>query len=75
MATTVPCTQTYSYESVIEGHDHVFKSFWSPFVGEIVAVKQEKSNRHDHFAVAMIWRQSRAAAVTMTVKRVYIMCG
>ena len=68
MATTVPCaveTQTtYSFESVIRGH-HVFKSIWSPFVGETLAVKQEKGNRHDRFAVAVIRRQSRPAVTTI----------
>ena len=24
---------------------------WSPFVGETLAVKQEKGNRHDRFAI------------------------
>ena len=69
MATTVPCAQTYSFESVIRGH-HVFKSIWSPFVGETLAVKQEKGNRHDRFAVAVIRRQSRPAAVTTIVGRI-----
>ena len=39
----------------------MFKSFWSLFVGETLAVKQEKGNRHDRFAVVVIWRQSRPA--------------
>ena len=69
MATTVLCTQTYSFESVIQGH-HVFKSIWSPFVGETLAVKQEKGNRHDHFTVAVIWQQSRPAAVTTIVDHI-----
>ena len=60
MMTTVLCavettreTKTYSIESVIRGH-HVFKSIWSPFVGETLSVKQGKGNRHDRFAVAVI---------------------
>ena len=66
MVTTVLCAQTYSFESVIQGH-HVFKSIWSLFVCETLAVKQEKGNRHDRFTVAVIQRQSRPAAVTMVV--------
>ena len=42
---------------------------WSSFVGETLAVKQEKGNRHDHFAVAVIQRQSWPA-VTMIVSRI-----
>ena len=69
MATTVQCTQTYSFESVIQGH-HVFESIWSPFVGETLAVKQEKGNRHNRFAVAVIQQQSRPAAVTTILGRI-----
>ena len=36
-------------------------------VGETLAVKQEKGNRHDRFAVAVIRQQSREAADTMIV--------
>ena len=60
MATKVLCaveSQMYSFEIVIRGH-LVFKSTSSPFVGETVPVKQEKGNRHDCFAVAVIRRQS-----------------
>ena len=60
MASKVLCAveirETYPFESVIRGH-HVFKLMWSPFVGEILAVKQEKGNRHDRFAVAVLRRQ------------------
>ena len=69
MATTVPCAletlETYSFKSVIRGH-HAFKSISSPFVGETLAVKQEKGNRHDRFAVAVIRRQSRPAVTTIS---------
>ena len=71
MTTKVPCaaestreTKTYSIESVIRGH-HVFKSIWSPFVGETLSLKQEKGNRHDRFAVAVIRRQSRPPVSTI----------
>ena len=45
----------------------MFKSIWSPFVGETLAVKQKKGNRHNRFAVAVIRRQSWPVAVTMMV--------
>ena len=66
MVTTVPCAQTYSFESVILGL-YVFKSIWSPFVDETLALKQEMGNREVRFAVAVIQRQSWPAAVTTIV--------
>ena len=41
----------------------MFKSIWSLSV--YLVVKQEKSNRHDHFAVAVIWWQSQPAVATI----------
>ena len=69
LPTTVPCAQTYSFESVIRGH-HVFISIWSPFVSETLDVKQEKGNRHVRFAVAVLRRQSQTAAVTTILGRI-----
>ena len=48
----------------------MFKSIWSLFVSVTLAVKQEKGNRHDRFAVAMIRRRSQPAAVTTIVGRI-----
>ena len=45
----------------------MFKSIWSSFVCEALAVKQEKGNRHNHFAVAVIRQQSQPAAITTIV--------
>ena len=63
-------THSNSFESVIRGH-HVFKTIWSSFVGETLAVKQEKGNRHDYFALAVIRRQTWPAALTMIVGRIH----
>ena len=37
-------------ESVIHGH-HIYKSVWSPILGEIVDVDREHGNLHDHYTV------------------------
>ena len=41
-----------SVESVIRGH-HVFKSIWTPFIGEILPLKVEDGNVHDTHTVAV----------------------
>ena len=46
----------------------MFKSFWSPFVGETLIVKQ-KGNKQDCFAIALI-RQQSWPAITMIVSHI-----
>ena len=41
------------HESVIRGH-HIYKSVWSPRVGEIVSVDREHGNSHDRHAVCLL---------------------
>ena len=41
------------HESVIRGH-HIYKSVWSPRVGEIVSVDHEHRNTHDRHAVCLL---------------------
>ena len=38
------------FDSVVRGH-HVFKSVWTPSLGEVLSVKEEEDNEHDIFAV------------------------
>ena len=68
MATKVLCgaanREMHSFERVIWGH-HKFKSIWFPSVGETLAMKHEKGNRHDRSAVAMIQWQSQPAVTTI----------
>ena len=40
-------------ESVTRDH-HVFKSIWSPWMGEVLLVSQETGNTHDRQAVALL---------------------
>ena len=43
----------FCQESVVRG-DHVYKSVWTPFVGEILDMKREAGNSHDRHAVAVV---------------------
>jgi len=43
----------FCQESVVRGH-HVYKSVWTPFVGEILDTKREAVNSHDRRAVAVV---------------------
>ena len=43
------------HESVIRGH-HIYKSVWSPRVGEIVSVDREHRNTHELF---VCWKEAR----------------
>ena len=46
----VPDETVYLHESVVRGH-HVYKTVWSPVVGEIL---QLSCNNHDRFSVSMM---------------------
>ena len=39
-------------DGVIRGH-HIYKSIWTPVVGDILCVNEETSNEHDDFAVCV----------------------
>ena len=41
------------HETVIRGH-HIYKSVWSPTLGEIVSVDREHGNTHDSHAVCLL---------------------
>lgn len=39
-------------DSVITGH-HVYKSTWTPYIGEILRGEVEENNEHDKYAVSI----------------------
>ena len=43
--------ESFSVDSVIRGH-HVYKSTWTPTVGQVLDVNAEPNNVHDSHAVA-----------------------
>ena len=55
--------------SVIRGH-HVYKSVWTPEVGEELSLVTEDGNEHDKYAVASVHVASRHAHPVMT-RRLY----
>ena len=34
------------YHSIVRGH-HVYKSVWTPYIGEVLPVQEELGNEHD----------------------------
>ena len=44
---------TYQAESVIRGH-HIYKTVWTPFIGEPLSLRIQDGNEQDSFAVTVI---------------------
>ena len=42
--------------SVVRGY-HVYKDFWEAATGEILRCREERTNIHDPFAVAIIYKR------------------
>jgi len=42
------------YDSVVREH-HIYKTIWTPFIGEILTVNREEDNSYDSCAVAVRW--------------------
>ena len=40
------------YHSIVRGH-HVYKSVWTPYIGEVLPVQEELGNEHDSYAVSV----------------------
>lgn len=40
------------HDSVIRGH-HIYKTMWTPVLGEVNYLEIEEGNEHDHFAVCV----------------------
>lgn len=54
MATSVESDEeSFQLESSVRGH-HVFKSVWTPVVGQLLQVQAETGNSHDAYAIAVI---------------------
>ena len=41
------------YDSVIRGH-HVYKTIWTPYIGETLLAQKDPANSHDRRAVAIV---------------------
>lgn len=53
MTSTAAHSTVYTQEGVIRGH-HIYKRIWTPFIGEELSLQQERTNRHDYFAVTVM---------------------
>ena len=40
------------YRSIVRGH-HIYKSVWTPYIGEMLPVQEELDNEHDSYAVSV----------------------
>ena len=58
--------ETTSFATAIRGH-HVYKTVWTPIIGETVMAMQEHGNRADHFAVAVQRSSSTDDSLKITV--------
>ena len=45
--------ETFSVVSVVRGH-HVYKSVWTPLLGERLLVRPETGNNHDKYTVSVV---------------------
>ena len=53
VVTPGPGPGVYEKESVVRGH-HIYKSVWTPVIGEELSVEREQNNQHDRHAVAVV---------------------
>ena len=52
-ASQVVLRGVYEKESVVRGH-HIYKTVWTPVIGEELPVEREEDNQHDQHAVAVV---------------------
>ena len=46
-------TEEYAYKACVRGY-HVYRSIWTPFVGELLDCARDTGNRHDPYAVKVV---------------------
>ena len=44
--------EEFSHNSVVRGH-HIYKSIWTPYIGEVLPAAVEDGNEEDQYAVAV----------------------
>ena len=45
--------EDFAVDSVVRGH-HIYKSIWTPFLGEVLRAEMEEGNGEDRYAVAIL---------------------
>ena len=62
-------SSSYSLESAVTGH-HIYKSAWTPFIGEQLGLVPEGDNDHDIYAVAVVKNDSIVGHMPRSISRV-----
>ena len=70
MAEFVENDFTLAFESVVRGH-HVYKTVWTPLIGEILELVIEDGNVHDQYAVAVIKNEAIVGHAPRGVARMF----
>ena len=61
-------TESCTLESAVRGH-HVYKTTWSPVIGQVLQVGAEDSNAYNRYAVATCLRDTVGAEDSNTYDR------
>ena len=62
--------ETRKIDSVVTGH-HVYKTVWTPFIGEILGTEQEQAtNVHDRYAVSVMKKGKIVGHMPRTISKV-----
>ena len=59
----------YKKESVVRGH-HIYKTVWTPVIGEELPVEREEDNQHDQHAVAVVKNGDIVGHMPRSISRV-----
>lgn len=63
-------TRTYAYSSVIRGH-YIYKSIWTPVVGETLEARIEENNIHDRFAISVLREDKIVGHVPQEISQLF----
>ena len=62
-------TESCTLESAVRGH-HVYKTTWSPAIGQVLQVGAEDSNAYDRYAVATCLRDTVVGHMPREISRI-----
>ena len=62
-------TRTYKIDSVVRGH-HIYKTIWTPLLGEILEAEREDESDHDEYTVAITRRGDVVRHVPREISRI-----
>ena len=51
--------EEFLLDSVVQGH-HVYKSTWTPYLGEVLPAEVEEGNHEDQYNVVTVYKSSVA---------------